>query len=244
MKFYNIFIFINLFNIFFFLVDKIFCIPLILLIKKDIINNKKDYGRTRWYILHVIINMLIVITSIKSVYLTFQNPYTSLNPIKIPSIYSYDWFFGSTSPLPTLIVVSGHIYHILFFSTTKSDIYHHLMFAGIMGTLNMIGDFGNARNIIHFVLSGLPGIIEYVIMSLYKFAYINKKNMRYSITLMHCLLRFPLAILFAWYFIFQILFNPFIKNPIMMIIISLLVIINSTQYCFENIRASIRYMSN
>lgn len=68
--------------------------------------------------------------------------------------------------------------------------------------------------------------------------------MRYSVTVMHCLLRFPLGIIFSWYFIFQISFNPLVVNPIMMTLISILVILNSTQYCVENTRSSIRYYQN
>ena len=237
----NIGSFILLINVLFFIIDKMVCFPIIFKMNRKLLNNSKDYGRTRWYLLHIFINLLTTITSISSVYLTYQRPYTSLTPIKMAEPYSAGWFIGPTSPLPTLIVVSGHFYHILFFSTTKSDIYHHLTFAGVMGTINMIGDYGTARNIIQFVLSGFPGIIEYTIMSLYKFEYVNKKQMRYSITVMYCLLRFPLGILFSWYFIFQILFNPLLENPIMMSIVSLLVILNSTQYCVENIRSSIRH---
>ena len=235
---------IFLLNVCFFMIDKMVCGPIILKVNRKILNNSKDYGRTRWYLLHIVINILTTITAINGVYLTYLNPYNSLNPITFAKPYTLDWFIGPTSPLPTLIVVSGHFYHILFFSTTKSDIYHHLTFAGVMGTINMIGDYGIARNIIQFVLSGLPGIIEYTIMSLYKFEYLSKKQMRYSITVMYCLLRFPLGILFAWYFIFQILFNPLVENPIMVSIVSLLVILNSTQYCVENIRSSIRHYQN
>ena len=73
---------------------------------------------------------------------------------------------------------------------SKSDIYHHLIFAANMTTINMMGNYGIARNLCGFVLSGLPGIIEYSIMSLYKFDYLKKKKMRYLVTVMHCLLKY------------------------------------------------------
>ncbi len=183
------------------------CIPIILNINKTIVTRKKDYKKIRWYLLHIFMNIFVTITSINGVYLSYKNIYTNLTPIKMAEPYSIEWFFGPTSPLATLIVASGHLYHILFFSITKSDIYHHLVFAGLLTTLNMIGDYGIARNSISFVLSGFPGIIEYTIMLLYKFEYLTKKMMRYYVTIMHCLVRFPLSILIAYSFFYQVFFN-------------------------------------
>ncbi len=167
--------------------------------------------------------------------------YTSLSPIKMAEPYSLEWFFGQTFPIPVLNVASGHLYHILFFSTTASDIYHHLFFVALMSAMNLIGDYGYARNIIPFVLSGLPGIIEYIIMSLYKFDYLNKRIMRYCVTIMHSLLRLPLSILIFCSLFYQIIFNENVTNPIMTLTVIILLFINATQYCYENIRSSIRH---
>ena len=158
----------------FYSIDTYIITPIILKTNRKMLYNSKDYCRTRWYLLHIVINLLTTITAFNGVYLTYLNPYTSLSPITFAKPYTLDWFIGPTSPLPTLIVASGHLYHILFFSTSKSDIYHHITFAGVMCTINMIGNYGTARNIIQFVLSGLPGIIEYSIMSLYKMKYLTK----------------------------------------------------------------------
>jgi len=228
----------------FYIIDKYICTPIILKMNKKLIIGSKDHGRTRWYLLHIFINILTTITAFNGVYLTYLNPYTSLSPIAFAKPYTLDWFIGPTSPLPTLIVASGHLYHILFFSTTKSDIYHHLTFAGTMCTINMLGNYGNARNVIQFVLSGLPGIIEYSIMVLYKFEFVNKKQMRYSVTVMHCLLRFPLGLWASWIMFYQILFNSEVVYLFMTLIVCMLVLLNSTQYCFENISSSIRHYQN
>ena len=241
MNFFNIFLFINFFNIMFFLIDKMVSVPIIFSVKKDIVNNKKDYGRTRWYILHIFINILCFITSFSGIYLTIKNIHTSLNPIKFAEPYTIEWFIGPTSPIPSLIVASGHIYHLIFFTTSKSDIYHHLFFALTMTTINMIGDFGLCRNSVSFILCGLPGIIEYTIMSLYKLGFMRKKIMRYLVTLMHCLLRLPLGIIISYSILYQVFFNVKVYNPIMSFMIGILVIINVVQYCFENIKSSIKH---
>ena len=174
MNIVNFFLILILLNFIFYVIDKLICISLIYNFKEHI-TKRKDYGRIRWYFLHIFINILTVITSIKGVQMSYNRKYTSLTPIKMAEPLSFDWFFGETSPLPTLLVASGHLYHILFFSTTNEDIYHHLLFAGTMSFLNMMGDYGSARNVIQFVLSGLPGIFEYTIMCLYKLDCICKK---------------------------------------------------------------------
>lgn len=237
----SIFSHIFLLNIFFFLIDKMICKPMISYISPKIKKDKKNYQRTRWYILHIFINILTAITSFNGVYYSYKNKYTSLSAIEMAKPYSLEWFYGPTSPLPILFIGSGHLYHILFFSTTASDVYHHLLFAMTMCTLNMIGNYGFARNIIPFVLSGLPGIIEYIIMTLYKFEYLSKKITRYLVTIMHCLLRFPLSMIITYYLSHQILFNPNVLNPIYTSIVIFLLFLNATQYCYENIKASIKY---
>ena len=244
MIFSNIFLFISFFNLFFYLIDKFICVPIIFSINQGITKNKKDFGRTRWYILHFFINILCSITSFNGFYLSLQNLHTSLNPIKFAEPFTIDWLIGPTSPIPTLLVASAHIYHLIFFSTSKSDIYHHLFFALSMTPMNMIGDYGYARNIVTFVLCGVPGVIEYFIMTIYKLGFLTKKIMRYLITFMHCTLRLPLGILICYSLLYQVFFNTKVYNPILTFIISTLSLINIFQYCYENIKSSLRYYEN
>ena len=67
--------------------------------------------------------------------------------------------------------------------------------------------------------------------------------MRYSVTLMHCILRLPLGIITSYSFLYQVLLNSEVVNPILTFIVGILVLINSIQYCFENIKSSIRHYS-
>lgn len=237
----NIFLFISFFNLFFYLIDKFICVPIISSVNKSILNNKKDFERTRWYVLHFFINILCSITSFSGFYLTLNNIHTSLNPIRFAEPYTIDWLIGPTSPIPTLLVASIHIYHLIFFSNSKSDIYHHLIFALSMPPMNMAGDYGYARNIVTFVLCGVPGVIEYFIMTIYKLGFLRKKIMRYLVTLMHCTLRLPLGIIICYSLLYQVFFNTKVYNPILTFIISTLSLINVFQYCYENIKSSSRY---
>ena len=78
-------------------------------------------------------------------------------------------------------------------------------------------------------------------MSLYKFDCLTKEYMRYSVTVMHCLLRFPISMIIAYNYTYQVLYNPLVSNPILVSIKTLLLVMNATQYCFENIKSSIKH---
>jgi len=241
MNLFLIIFYIFLLSIFFNFIDNFICKPIIINFDKSFVTRKVEFEKIRWYLLHVFVNIFVVITSFGSVYLSFKNKYSNLMPINFAETFSIDWFFGPTSPLPTLITSSGHLYHMLFFNISNSDIYHHLIFVLSLVIINFIGDYGFARNIVHFVLSGLPGILEYSIMFFYKLNYLNKKNMRYCITLVHCFLRFPLGFLVFLTFAYQIFLTSHVLNPFLSIIVSFIVLLNVSQYSYENIKSSIRH---
>lgn len=201
MKFLYIFVFQLILNLLLYFVDSYICYPFILKFKKKKLSNK-DLNRTRWYLLHIFINILTAITSFSGIYQSYFHITDSLNPIEMAKPFTLNWLYGPSSPFPTMFVAAGHLYHMLIFSVSKDDIYHHLLFALSMTSINMLCNYGYARNIISFVLSGLPGIFEYLIMVLYKLNYLTKKHMRYSVTLFHTFLRFPLDLLYLFiYFI-------------------------------------------
>ena len=65
--------------------------------------------------------------------------------------------------------------------------------------------------------------------------------MRYLVTVMHCLLRLPISMIIAYNHTYQVLYNPLVSNPILVSIQTLLLVMNATQYCFENIKSSIKH---
>jgi hypothetical protein len=67
--------------------------------------------------------------------------------------------------------------------------------------------------------------------------------MRYSVTIAHLFLRLPLGILIFYSLLYQVFFNYNVCNPILTLIGAMLVLINVTQYCFENIKSSIKHYS-
>lgn len=238
----SIILFLITLNSLFYIIDIFFCCPFIKYFNNNLI--KKDFNRTRWYLMHIIINICVALTSLNGVYNSYIHFTDSLTPIEMAKPFTKEWFYDSTSPLPTMLIASGHLYHILVFSVSKDDIYHHLLFALSMTSINMLYNYGYARNIISFVLSGLPGIFEYTLMVLFKFNYLSKKNMRYLVTFVHSILRFPLGFTIFLNFGYQILFNNFIESKIFVGIVAFLLLLNVTQYLTENIKASLKYKNS
>ena len=92
--------------------------------------------------------------------------------------------FNSTTafsgPSQTMIansaIIGIHIYHCLAFKLSTADIVHHLVFVTICCGLATPykQDGGVANNVGCFVLSGLPGGIDYAMLVLVKHGYMNK----------------------------------------------------------------------
>ena len=238
----SIILFLVILNCLFYIVDIFLCCPFIKYFNKNLL--KKDFNRTRWYLIHVLINIFIAFTSFSGIYQSYHHMTNSLTPIPMAEPFTLNWFYDASSPIPTLLVASSHLYHMLVFSVSTDDIYHHLLFALSMTSINMLCNYGYARNIVSFVLSGLPGIFEYTLMVLYKLNYLTKKNMRYLVTFVHSILRFPLGFIIFLHLGYQILFNNFVENKFFVAIIAFLLLLNITQYLTENIKASLRYKNS
>jgi hypothetical protein len=118
---------------------------------------KINYSNTaRWFLLHSIINMIVVYYSINDVItcIKYNNECYNIkwndNSIKV---YNYAFML--------------HIYHILFFKLTYDDMLHHSLMVGICGILCY-----KLQSILSslalFFLSGLPGGIDYFLLYLVK----------------------------------------------------------------------------
>ena len=71
-----------------------------------------------WYIIHAVVNFYITILCCEQIKYLLNDPIKELlNPVAY-----YD---------TTIIVVILHIYHLLFFKCTKTDIFHHLFFVKV-----------------------------------------------------------------------------------------------------------------
>eukprot|EP00758_Cryptobia_borreli_P012125 Tbor_TRINITY_DN5719_c2_g1::TRINITY_DN5719_c2_g1_i1::g.20386::m.20386 len=96
-------------------------------------------------------------------------------------------------------ILSLHIYHILAFSLSNADIFHHIVFAGVLslGSIPVKGQIGIAMNYTCFFLSGLPGGIHYLILVLYYQGYVSRAFEKRVFTFINVYIRGPSMVAMA-----------------------------------------------
>lgn len=128
--------------------------------------NDNDFTNCKWFSIHSIGNFFICLYAYNDVKKTIDDPVNSLN-------YDYEY-----SMIPVFITITLHLYHILapwFFKKLRlDDIIHHILFAFGLGFICLFYRFGYVQNFVIFFLTGLPGCIDYFLLTLVKLNKINK----------------------------------------------------------------------
>tara|TARA_B110000008_G_C16968642_1_gene563052 strand:- start:2701 stop:3387 length:687 start_codon:yes stop_codon:yes gene_type:complete len=136
----------------------------------------------RWYQLHCLINLLITIDILPSVIEIITDPYNGYKLIKNNENNN--------------MVISMHLYHMVMFTGLNLyDWMHHIVFV-LLGVLpGMIYVKSNQLYLHKIACSGIPGVIEYGTLTLYKNNRLSKINQKYINTLLYVYFRLPLCIL-------------------------------------------------
>ena len=133
----------------------------------------------RWFLIHSIVNFVVVYYSIEDVYNCLIN---SLQ------CYSISWNLNSYKVYNYATML--HIYHCLFFKLNKDDILHHFLMVAICGTLcYKIGSIISSFAL--FFLSGLPGAIDYLLLYLVKMNILESIFEKKIYTLLSAYIRAP-----------------------------------------------------
>lgn len=131
---------------------------------------KSDLSATRWFLLHFIANMLVVVTSAVPLYYTLADPYNAVSSAK----YTNKSFFGASSSWPLTVVNAAHVYHMLGgFSLGGADYFHHLLFVPLLGFPGQVLPWGPVQPAGAFFISGLPGGLTYLMLGLVKLGLMN-----------------------------------------------------------------------
>lgn len=184
------YIFTNLFLsiLFFYLID------LLLLIG---IKNKQK----RWYIIHALANTFVVIYGFENLINAFKDPFQIIKKEKIKNTFILDFVIGL------------HIFHIIssFSKLRVIDWLHHVISCIIVGYSSLFVCNEKMIKYILFFLCGLPGGIDYYLLTMVKFNIIDKmKEKRINLYLNMCI-RLP-GILFGFFLLYlNFIYNPF-KN--------------------------------
>ena len=198
-KYINYNIFNNIFNKFndtsnYNIIDSLIIIFLIDLLLINIFNKK-----ARYYQLHCCINLIISYR----IYPDIKNfIYDPLNSYKIIN-----------NNLDSYLIISLHFYHLLI--TKKLSFIekiHHLLFV-VFGVLPAIF-FINTNQIYlgYIVCSGIPGIFEYGLLSLYKNNIISQKLQKCYTSYLYNYFRYPLGLYSCFLNLIMWNYNKILNN--------------------------------
>jgi len=116
----------------------------------------------RWFSLHAFANFFVVIFSIPDCWNVVNEPINCMNPKCSFSPYA-------CTDIPVCIIAAIHLYHILAFKNlTWDDWFHHLVFAVAICALHFCYNWGPASSFLSFFISGFPGGIDYLMLSMVK----------------------------------------------------------------------------
>ena len=138
--------------------------------------------KARWYQLHCLINLLITIKILPTVLNILYDPKTGYKLID--------------DDLTNNMCIAMHLYHI-FISKNMSlyDWLHHIVFVGLGVLPGMLYINSNQLYLHKIACSGIPGIIEYGSLTLYKNNKLTKINQKFINTILYVYFRLPLCIL-------------------------------------------------
>lgn len=144
----------------------------------------------RWFLLHALGNIVVAAMCVPDIYYAFRNP-----PYAISKKACFDLPFPGCSDLPTSLIIAMHLYHMIAFRLGSDDLFHHLTFVPIseergasnhdphpfpprltvpfasgwtVGGINFVYPWGVCSNILCFFISGLPGGLDYLMLSAVK----------------------------------------------------------------------------
>lgn len=173
----------------------------------------------RWYQLHCLINFLITINILPSIIEIITDP---INGYKLIENNNHN-----------NMVISLHIYHVLRFKNLNYvDYLHHLIFVGLGVIPGMLYINSNQLYLHKIACSGIPGIIEYGTLTLYKNNRLSKRNQKYINTLLYVFIRLPMCI-FGTTINFFAYREGLIKDPLWITIyVNLLLYLNGSVFTF------------
>ena len=137
--------------------------------------------RGRWFQLHALINFIISIDILPSVIHIIRDPNSGYKLLD--------------NHIPSYYIACLHLYHILTFKNLNYyDYFHHILFVGL-GVMPSIRWIKYNQILLGYIAcSGIPGIIEYGTLALYKNNKITLLQQKELCSLVYIYLRYPLCI--------------------------------------------------
>jgi hypothetical protein len=113
------------------------------------------FGKERYYALHVVVNLIVIVNCFDDMLLSWRDPINS-NACLIEGQ-------KCASMIPLLISTALHVYHPLAFKTNRMDWIHHIP-AYLVQFTTLCFLWGGNINFGHFAVMGLPGMLDYAFL--------------------------------------------------------------------------------
>ena len=176
---------------------------------------------TRYFIFHSLFNLYIV-------YLTWNTFIDCIfNPMNI-----FDNDYNDISILSTLSIMNFHIYHLITHieELSMETMLHHLVGAIINPIMTINQPIGKLPVMHNIILCGIPGGIDYVLLSLVKFNFMGKMKEKKINRFLNLLIRWPFIFL-SNYLYFMNVYNYNISLSLYIIIPILINNYNAIYFC-------------
>lgn len=177
-------------------------------------------NRHRWFKLHVLTNAITTVTS-------FPDAVGMLsNPLRDPDL--------NTSLIPPNMTLALHLYHMLVFNDLAPiDWIHHIVMTAVLLAAYMCPHPGNTNYMIFFV-NGLPGGIDYFLLLLVKYGYLDRLTEKRINSKLNIYIRSPFIIIGA-YMIYIQWYYQVIQYSIYSIMLVIAALFWNAQYFTERV---------
>ena len=169
----------------------------------------------RWFQLHSLINAVVTKNIMYDVVKIYLNP---KNGFKLLENHINSYY-----------ILTLHVYHLLTFKNlTYIDYFHHILFVGL-GVLPVIFYINSNQIYLGYIAcNGIPGIIEYGTLALYKNNKITLYKQKCICSMLYIYLRLPLCIMGIVYNYLGYMYNYYSDNVYLTFYINTLLYFNGT----------------
>ena len=177
---------------------------------------KKVNCESRWFMLHAITNYIIAITTIDDVLACIANPLVSSHSM--------------TLSIAGNIACTLHVYHCIFFKMRFEDWIHHFLSCFVFAP-TCVKFSSKGLSVFYFFCTGLPGAVDYTVLSLVKTGCIVKKRQKCITSSLNAYIRMPGGVFCA-----ALLFKDGLKiystnsNGLELMLLAIMIYINSCFY--------------
>lgn len=113
-----------------------------------------------WYIIHAYCNFFVVYKCVPYILDFMNEPLQSIQNTTDLNLHYYAFI--------------PHLYHCIAYDLNKDDIFHHVLFVFFAMLLKKFINTGFTIALYLFFINGVPGGIDYIMLTLYKFNLITK----------------------------------------------------------------------